>query len=681
MKRFLSLLLIFPFIGFSQLSPEQELKVDSLQKVIKTAKHDTTRINATFAWDDIIYFTDPDLDLQLNLEIDSICSSNLKKTPSTHEKGHFLKSKGRALNNIGIIFYDRGDYAKAINYFDGSIKASTKVGDKKGIARAEVNIGNIRLRQVEYEKALKSFKNSMEIFEELDVKGGLANSLENIGLSYSEMKEYEKSRDYYDRSLKLYEEIGDKKGRANVFSNIAELYRSLGDTLKSMEYHSKSLSIREEIGDKIGIPMSLNQIGKRLVELGNYSEALKMLKRSLAISQENGLNRTIQVASQYLSKIYKNQGDFKKSLEMFELYTFTKEKIESEENQKAVIQQEYRFAYEKQAAQDSVKALEANKVKDALLATEKAENERNQQKQYFLYVGLALAILFGVLIFNRFKVANKQKAIIEKQKLVVDEAFDELEEAHKEITDSINYAERIQRSFLATKDLLDEQLKEHFVFFQPKDVVSGDFYWASQLSNGHFAIVNADSTGHGVPGAIMSILNISSIESAVKDKLIEPAAIFNDARKTIIERLKKDGSEEGGKDGMDASMICFNQKKTKMSYVAAQNPIWIIRENELIQIKPEKMPIGKHDKENVPFTGGEFDLQQGDQVYTLTDGFQDQFGGPKGKKFMIKKMREFVLSISHLPMEKQHEQLKATLANWMGDQEQVDDICVVGIKI
>jgi serine phosphatase RsbU (regulator of sigma subunit) len=197
---------------------------------------------------------------------------------------------------------------------------------------------------------------------------------------------------------------------------------------------------------------------------------------------------------------------------------------------------------------------------------------------------------------------------------------------------------------------LDANLDEYFVFFRPKDVVSGVFYSAGKLPNRDFGVVNADSTGHGVPGAIMSILNVSSIHSAIEQGLSAPADIFNEARKRIVDRLKKDVSEYGGKDGMDASIVCFNTDKTKMTYTAAQNPIWVIRAGEIIQLKAEKMPVGKHDSDHVPFEGGVFDLQKGDQIYTLTDGFQDQFGGPKGKKFMIKKMREYVLSISHLSM-------------------------------
>ncbi len=269
-------------------------------------------------------------------------------------------------------------------------------------------------------------------------------------------------------------------------------------------------------------------------------------------------------------------------------------------------------------------------------------------------------------------VAERTAEVIDQKKRI--------EEKHKEISDSINYAERIQRSFLATKELLDENLQSYFVLFEPKDVVSGDFYWAAKLSNGNFVLVTADSTGHGVPGAIMSILNISCLEKAI-ETLIQPAAIFNSTRKTIIDRLKKDGSAEGGKDGMDASLICFDFLNLKLVYAAANNPIWVVRQNMLIELKPDKMPVGKHDKDQISFTQYEFDLEKEDVIYALTDGFPDQFGGPNGKKFMTKQLKELLISIAPLQMAEQNEILKSSLNNWKGDLEQVDDVCLIGIRV
>jgi serine phosphatase RsbU (regulator of sigma subunit) len=219
------------------------------------------------------------------------------------------------------------------------------------------------------------------------------------------------------------------------------------------------------------------------------------------------------------------------------------------------------------------------------------------------------------------------------------------------------------------------------VFFQPKDVVSGDFYWASELQNGNFAFVCADSTGHGVPDAIMSILNISSLELAIKEKLTEPSEILNYTRTEIINRLKKDGTEEGGKDGMDCALIVLNREKARLTYAAANNPIWIIRDDQIIELKPDKMPVGKQDKDQIPFTQHEVDLQKGDLIYSFSDGMPDQFGGPKGKKYKYTQLKEFLISISSYSMEEQNLKLKTEFEKWKGELEQVDDVCIIGIRI
>jgi serine phosphatase RsbU (regulator of sigma subunit) len=289
------------------------------------------------------------------------------------------------------------------------------------------------------------------------------------------------------------------------------------------------------------------------------------------------------------------------------------------------------------------------------------------------------------------KVKDRTQELVEQKQII--------EAKHKEITDSLNYAERIQRSFLASKEQLDENLVstnggsgDYFVFFKPKDVVSGDFYWAAPIkSNGNqlnnFALVCADSTGHGVPGAIMSILNISSLEKAI-ETASEPHHILDTTRKIIINRLKKDGSNEGGKDGMDCALLIFNADKTKLSFAAANNPVFIVRPSKtedgtasFMEFKPDKIPVGKHDRDHESFTLQTNHLQKGDCIYTLTDGFPDQFGGDKGKKYMIKNLKQFIQKIAHLDMKEQHNQLEQEFNRWIGSLEQIDDVCIIGVRV
>ena len=257
-----------------------------------------------------------------------------------------------------------------------------------------------------------------------------------------------------------------------------------------------------------------------------------------------------------------------------------------------------------------------------------------------------------------------------------------IEDKNRDITDSINYARRIQASLLASNQLLRENLPEHFIFFQPKDIVSGDFYWASPLTIGSFAVAVADSTGHGVPGAIMSILNISCLNEAVNaERLKKPDEILNYARNRIMEHMANDGSDEGGKDGMDAVLATFNFSEKKLDFAAANNPLWLVRNGKLLEFEPDKMPVGKPMGNIVPFTSRSVELKKNDLVILLTDGFADQFGGPKGKKFMYKQLKELIISIHDLPMAGIEDRLRDAFGTWKGSYEQVDDVLVFGIRI
>ncbi|AEA45813.1 PP2C family protein-serine/threonine phosphatase [Fluviicola taffensis] len=316
------------------------------------------------------------------------------------------------------------------------------------------------------------------------------------------------------------------------------------------------------------------------------------------------------------------------------------------------------------------------------------------QKWPFALPLLAIGILIFLIAMNgwnrNFKREVALRKVVETElKSTLEELHRthlEITERHKEIKDSINYAERIQRSFLATESTLSENLNDYFVIFQPRDVVSGDFYWASKLASGNFLLLTGDSTGHGVPGAIMSLLNITSLEKAIEHQT-EPAQIFNEARMTIIERLKNDGSIEGGKDGMDGSLISFNKDKTRLTYTSANNSIWIARYSEetnsydLLEFKGDKMPLGKHVHDTISFNQTEVQLMKEDVVYCFTDGFADQFGGPKGKKFMNKQLKELILRLASLPLNEQKTIILQTFNDWKGLNEQIDDVTMIAVRI
>lgn len=292
-------------------------------------------------------------------------------------------------------------------------------------------------------------------------------------------------------------------------------------------------------------------------------------------------------------------------------------------------------------------------------------------------IGIVL-LFFTIRTNNQRRKANKllveQKKEVENQKQLVDEK-------QKEILDSIKYAKRIQTALLANDKLLNNHLPQHFVLFKPKDIVAGDFYWATALPDG-FIYVTGDCTGHGVPGAFMSLLNISKLNETINQKHItRPDLILNDVKKDIIHSLNPEGSSEESKDGMDAIVCRIDFNSMKLHFAAANNSFIIVRNNEILTCKADKMPVGKSHNDTELFTYNEISLQKGDMIYTCTDGYGDQFGGPKGKKFKLKKLKEILVQISTMPVFEQKSILNKNFEDWRGDLEQVDDVLVIGVRV
>ncbi|MCA0431421.1 MAG: SpoIIE family protein phosphatase [Bacteroidetes bacterium] len=277
------------------------------------------------------------------------------------------------------------------------------------------------------------------------------------------------------------------------------------------------------------------------------------------------------------------------------------------------------------------------------------------------------------------KVVERTEEVV-RQKEEIEIKNTELENLYKQVTDSIHYAKRIQEAILPAQDYINDVLPNNFVYYVPKDIVSGDFYWVVKKQNiVYFAAV--DCTGHGVPGAFMSLVGHNILKDIINNtNLSKPAEIMNALRDGVIKALHAENNQDT-KDGMDMTMCCINFETLELQYAAAFNPLYIIRNNELKQYDANKFPIGKFLGEKQPFTNHVIQLQKGDQLYLFSDGYADQFGGPRGKKFMVGNFRKILLSISSLPINEQKNILHNTLVEWQGSQEQVDDVLVMGLKI
>ena len=313
--------------------------------------------------------------------------------------------------------------------------------------------------------------------------------------------------------------------------------------------------------------------------------------------------------------------------------------------------------------------------------------EKNAYNEYHLSIVRNLAVFTAIALENALMYEQVEQKVIERTAEVVKQK-EELEEKNKDITDSINYAKRIQEALLPSKELRKELFPESFILFKPRDIVSGDFYWFAE-KNGKKLIAAVDCTGHGVPGALMSMIGNSFLSEIVNERaLTRPGLILDKLRNLVIRALKQNDAESGANDGMDISIMCLSEvkaddgsMKTKVDWSGANNPLWIIRNGNCIEYKPDKRPISFSRGQELPFTNHSIELQKGDALYIFTDGFADQFGGEKGKKFKYKQLQSVLLSIQHEPMQKQEEILDSTFKTWKGSLEQVDDVLVIGVRL
>lgn len=315
-------------------------------------------------------------------------------------------------------------------------------------------------------------------------------------------------------------------------------------------------------------------------------------------------------------------------------------------------------------------------IANTQLKSQTLQLKQEKIQRYLLFGGIIIAVIFIVLLFFTVKQKKQDNKLISKQKDAIEIAAIQLEEKNKEIIDSISYAKRIQSAILPPNKIVKEYLVDSFVIYEPKDIVAGDFYWMTQRQN-KIIFAAADCTGHGVPGALVSVICNNALNRSVRDyNLTEPAKILDKTREIFIQEF--DNSDEDVKDGMDIA-LCSLQNNT-LEYAGANNPLWLIRNNELIEIKANKQPIGKFDNPT-PYLNHTINLQKGDTFYVFSDGYADQFGGEKGKKFKSANFKKLLLSIQKQSMEEQKKTLQSSFKNWKGNLEQLDDVCIIGVRI
>ncbi len=593
----------------------------------------------------------------------------------------------------------------------GLKKQSEKIEFERGVYAAEINILAVNFLMSKYDESILSklyeiinfyanypnskenvnvlnltanvlhsygdFKNSMELClkakqkaQELDLSEPLAYSYSICGLIYLGLADYDKAIENFKHSQKIRQELNNPKALASSLNLIARTYSLSKKYADALNYYNKSLQLRQEINDASGLPWTYIGIASTYEQMNDYVEAIKNYEKALDLNKIDDKRCELHC--------YLGLGSVKSIIapsRIAEDYLLKAEKIAEGLNSKPILYKIYKTLSELyERLLDIPKAFSYFKKYQ-----ETKENVVNAQLQNQLK---NKEIIFEV------ERTRKEAEIYRLKHIELKQAYDELEKKNREITDSINYARNIQVALLSNSKIVTQHIAEMFILFKPRDIVSGDFYWFNQKGN-KLIIVVADCTGHGVPGAFMSMLGIAFLNEIVNIRNIsKPALILNELRKLVISSLNKNKETGEVSDGMDISLVSINIDTLYLQYAGAFNPLYIFRqssENQYIleQINGDRMPIGLYIKDEEPFLNKEFQLQKNDALYMFSDGYADQFGGRKEKiqKFMKKRFRNLLFEVQNLSMPEQAKILTERLTSWQGDRDQTDDITVIGLKI
>ncbi len=631
------------------------------------------------------------------------------------------------LEGLGEINRFHGKYDLAISFYDRAIRLATETNDQKNIAYCLSSKGEAYRIQNDSPKALNCFNQCLQIAQKSNDSRNMSFCLKAMGNVYYNESDYVNALEYFNQSLKIFQSLKDKNGISGCLRMIGEIYRFEFNYPLAIKYHQEALDMERQTSYNSGMAFSLislgniygiqsdndfvkenfdpkdrytkayaclnealqlseklqsnNKLASSLRSLGEihflqkqYPEAASFGEKSLVAAKTSGVPDNIASAAELLYRVYDRKGQPAQALYMYKLYIQMKDSMSNDDEIKKFASVEYKGKEERLKAEQTVKE------QTYKLEQEKKEQEIKNQKivrNTFITAFLLLGIL-AFVIFRNLQQNKKAKAIIEEQKQEVENQKELVEEKQKEIIDSISYAKRLQRAILPSVKLIRQHFSDSFVFYRPKDIVAGDFYWMEQFNNEIF-IAAADCTGHGVPGAMVSVVCSNALNRSVKEfGLRDTGAILDKTRELVVETFDKSG--ENVKDGMDISLLRINKNKKEIQWSGANNPLWYIVNGKMQELKGDKQPVGKHEMAT-SFISHSVAYADGIIFYLLTDGYADQFGGAKGKKYKYKQLKELLTLHSDKPMEMQNGFLSAELELWKGPLEQVDDVTIIGIRL
>ncbi len=610
---------------------------------------------------------------------------------------HFKEQKQIAFSliDIGNIYFEQNLSSIAKNYYEQAQEIFDKIGDKEGLALVYDRIGFVNLRHGQEDEALKYFINSHYFRKSLKDPELLALSNQNIAEVYLEREEYDKAIEFLNNALENFKDDKYLLNVADINTKIGDIYVYDENYLKAIVYYNHALNIYKRYQHNYEISLLHNRLSAAYLDLNKLTQAKKQCHDALETAYMYDFLDIKAKSYLLMSEIYERQKNIKKAFDFQKRYAAVIDSImeAKQTNQSAEMQ----VSYEIQQQENEIAML----TKDGEL--NRATIEKQRAIAIAIGVGSFLLMIFAFSLYRSNihkqkinKILTEQKKDIEdknaelyQQQLAIIEQNKKIQKINKNITGSINYASRIQKAMLPKPDIFNEFFKDAFVFFKPREQVSGDFYWISKNEEEEKVIIAVvDCTGHGVPGAFMSLIGNSYLNQIVNhQRITAPDMILNLLHINIRISLNQDKNES--RDGMDLALCVFDYKNNIIEFAGARHPIFYIVNDELIQVKGDSMDIGGVQRESERrFSKQIIPIQKDMVLYMFSDGFQDQFGGPKREKFMRKRFKDFLLEIHRLPMNEQRYRLEQKFDEWRncGDGtntlcDQIDDVLVVGFKL
>jgi len=597
----------------------------------------------------------------------------------------FFVWKGTGYMNSGELAMALECYLKAAAYYKAD-------NSNIGLATVYMYMSETYNQQENHANAKHYLNNAIEIFRLEKDSIGMASSLHNLGyLNYS-MGQYDTALVIYAKTSEIYTKLKiftEDYGRC--LGNMGLVYSRQSEFEKAEIYLLRAIEFLNKLGDDYAVAEYLIEYAGILQHKGEINRAISFATISFDKAAKNKILEFERDAAYRLAQLYQVSGRYDSAYYYQSLFISANDSIKSYKNIQKMA--DLRTEFEVSQKQAEVDVLKKNKLIQLIV---------------ILSLGLILLLAMGFIILYYYNLKQSRKftaalderrILLEKQStelkeqndriIIANEALKELNETTNsqkdEIISSINYAQRMQSAILPPEAYISELLNEHFILFKPKDIVSGDFYWIKQVNN-YIILVSADCTGHGVPGALMSMLGISHLNEIVQNRGITQAnQILNELRKQIKNSLRQSGKREGSRDGIDLALCVIDTRANVMQYSGANNPLYLISSNnrgsDFKEIKADPMPVGVHFSSDRSFTNHEIQLEIGDTFYIFSDGYVDQIGGDKKHRFTSEKFKKLLLEIHDQPMYEQKEILEQNLNGWMGVHAQTDDILVIGARV